>query len=615
MAIRSVVRRRTDRTAMSMTLAALLLLFHTDAPVAQNAARDPVRRARKPIAGQYLVRLQNDADPEAVAREVTAAYRGRLRHVYRHAVQGFTVQISDAAARALARDPRVALVEEDGVVTPAAVQVDPPSWGLDRVDQRVLPLDRQYAFPTPAAAVHVYVIDSGIRITHVEFEGRAFLAGDFVDDDGDGDPADVGNDDPDPAIPDGADCLGHGTHMAGTIGGGTVGVAKSAILWGLRVIGCDGTGTWSSVVAAVDMVTAEALRPAVVNVSLIGSPSAVVDAAIQRSIASGISYVVAAGNQDDDAANYSPAHLGAPLVVGSTGLDDRRSLFSNWGSVVDLSAPGEAIVSAGIDSDTELLATSGTSAAAAHTSGVVALYLGAHPAALPLQVHGAIVVAATTGVIVDPGPGSPNRLLYSGFLSSAPTITVTFPNEAVNWGRGSRQPITWAHNLPLDSFVRVLVSRDGGRTYETIAERVRHASETSGGLSWIVSGPNTRSALVRVESLDHLAFDTSDSTFVIADPYIRVTAPNGGETWTRDRPVQVRWDDNLGPTDQVSIALSKNDGKSYQWMLAPRTTADGVHRLSVEAGWSTHRARLRVSWLLHSEVADASDATFVIRPH
>jgi hypothetical protein len=609
---RRCCRRQVCQTAVSVACGALLLLTPTHPSVAQEASGDPIRRVRQPIKGQYIVRLHETADADAVGIETTALYRGRLRHVFRHAVQGFAAQMSDAAARTLARDPRVTLIEEDGLVTPTAVQIDPPSWGLDRIDQRALPLDAQYAYATPAAAVNVYVIDSGIRITHAEFEGRAFIAADFVDDDGDGDPDDIANDDGEPATPDGADCLGHGTLMAGTIAGGTVGVAKNALVWAVRVFGCDGAGTWSAVIAAVDMLTAEARRPAVVNMSLAGSPSAVADAAIQRSIAAGITYVTAAGNGDEDAATLSPSRLLEPLVAGSTGLDDRRSLFSNWGPTVDLFAPGEAIVTAAVESDTDLATMAGTSAAAAHVTGVAAMYLGANPSATPAIVHTALVTAATTGLVMDPGSGSPNRLLYSAFLLTTPKLTVTSPNDRVNWGRGSRQLIRWTHNLPEDSMVRVLVSRDGGKTFATVADRVKSASPTTGRLPWVVSGPNTEHALVRVESSDALAFDESDSTFVVADPYIRVSTPNGGETWTTGRRVRVRWDDNLGPTDDVTISLSKNGGNTYHWMLIPRTPADGVQSVTVRPPWSTRRARVRISWVSRRGVGDISDETFTI---
>jgi hypothetical protein len=561
-----------------------------------------------------MVVVRSSTDPEALAVETVATHGGRLRHVYRDSMQGFAVQMSDGAARKLARDPRVALVEEDGVVTAAALQSDPPSWGLDRIDQRTLPLNGRYSSVTPTTGVNVYVIDSGIRATHVEFEGRAFSGGDFVDDDGDGDPRDVANDDTDASTPDGTDCHGHGTHVAGTIGGASVGVAKTAILWGLRVLGCDGFGTWSAVVAAVEKVTAESARPAVVNLSISGNPSAAADEAIRRSIASGITYVVAAGNVADDAGNYSPSRVAATLVVGASTVDDHAAFFSNWGSAVDLFAPGEEITSASIESDTGLVPATGTSMATAHVTGVVALYLGAVPSALPPSAHQAIINAATVGRIGDAGPGTPNRLLYSGFLLPRPRLTVTFPNAAVNMGRGSRQPITWTHNLGSDSAVSVQVSRDGGRTYHTIDRRVRNTSATSGGMTWVVSGPNTPAARVRVQSLDGATSDVSNALFTIADPYIRVSVPNGGETWTAGQEVQVRWSDNLGPTDEVTVSLSRNGGTTYGRTVILRTYADGIETAVVRRAWSTGRGRLRIAWVTHEHVADVSDATFTIRP-
>ena len=600
------------RALVAAACAVLVILSALAAPLAQETPRDPIRRARLPVKGQYLVKLHADIDADAVAVESAARYRGRLRHTYRRAVQGFAVQMSEAAARSLARDPRVAVVEEDGVVTPSAVQVDPPSWGLDRIDQRTLPLDARYTYPPAAAAVNVYVIDSGLRVSHVEFEGRAFIGGDFVDDDNDGDPEDVANDDGEPALPDGADCLGHGTHMAGTIGGRTAGVAKSALLWGVRVFGCDGSGTWAGVIAAVEMITAEARRPAVVNMSLSGGPSIVADDAIRESIASGITYVIAAGNAGDDAGNYSPSRLAQALVVGSTAIDDGRSLFSNWGATVDVFAPGEAIVSAAIETDVDLAIASGTSAAAAHAAGVAAIYLGARPGDDPRAVHAAIAAGATSGIVRDAGPG-PNRLLYAGILAT-PVLTVTSPNHAVNWGRGSHQTISWTHNGEPGDLVRVLLSRDGGRSYVRIADGRRSTAGGSGSLRWQVTGPDTSAAMVRVEFADGAAADESDTTFVIAAAYIRLKSPNGGEVLHARTPIHVRWDDNLGPTDQVSVALSKNDGVTYRWVLVPRTNADGVEPLLLNPAHSTGRGRLRVIWLDNPRVADASDSTFRIGP-
>lgn len=604
--------RRVGRHLLRVACCGLVIVVLDLQASSGQEARDPVHRARRPIRGHYVVVLRSSDDPEAVGREAAVLSRGRLRHVYRRAIRGFALQMPDTAARALARDPRVAFVEEDGVVTAAALQTNPPSWGLDRIDQRALPLDGRYEYPEPDAAVHVYVVDTGIRITHQEFEGRAHIGADFVDDDGDGDPSDIGNDDQDPRQPDGIDCYGHGTQVAGTVGGARAGVARQVTLWSYRVLGCDGLGTWSAVAAAVDAITSEAFRPAVVNMSLGGEPSLAADEAIRRSIASGITYVVAAGNRDDDAANYTPSRVAEAIVAGATDMEDRRVELTNWGPALDVFAPGADIVSASPHNDAAMDSSSGTSVATPHAAGVAALYLAAHPSAAPAAVHDALVSAATRNRIVDPGPGSANRLLYSGFLVERQTIAVTFPDRGADWGRGSRQRITWGHTLGAGSFVRVDISRDGGATYTMIAERVVNTSDRFGRTEWTVTGPNTTMAVVRVSSLDGSVSDVSDGAFRIGDPYVRLTSPNGGEIWRAGSQIRIRWRDNLGHADQVTVALSKNAGVTYRRTIVARTGADGAESVMVEPSWSTARGRLRIAWVKHAAVADESDATFMI---
>jgi subtilisin family serine protease len=402
------------RTAVLFWIASLELFAPAaSTTVALGQDADPVRRVRRPVRGTYVVVLRGKDDPLAVGSETASLFRGRVRYVYR-ATRGFAIQLPRAAAQALTRDPRVAFVEEDGIVYPAAVQKSPPSWGLDRIDERDLPLDDRYRYSTSGhRIVNIHVVDSGIRVTHAEFGGRAFIGDDFVDDDGDGDPDDIGNDDPDPLHRDGPDCFGHGTAVAGVAAGRRAGVAKRARVWSYRVIGCDGTGTWSSVIAAIDAITLSGARPAVVNISLGGGRSSAANAAIRRSIASGLTYVIAAGNQNDDAANYSPSSVAQAVVVGGTSRDDRRQEESNWGPLVDLFAPGEYVASASPFDDLTLDVNTGTSLAAPHVSGVAALLLQTHPHASPAQVAMALVRAATRGRLTAVGPGSPNRLLYS----------------------------------------------------------------------------------------------------------------------------------------------------------------------------------------------------------
>lgn len=399
-------------------VARLLLAFAVAATSLEAQSRPPaIRHARVPLPDRFIVVLASDDDPGAVGAETEALFRGRLRFVYRHAVHGFAIRMPRAAAAALARDPRVAYVEEDAHVEASATE-SPAPWGLDRIDQRTLPLNNAYTHPAPVRQVHVHVIDSGIRTTHLDFGGRAFVAGDYVDDDLDFDPTDVGNDDGTLGTADGADCNGHGTHVAAIIAGATYGVAKNALIFSHRALDCTGTGTISAAIAAVDAVTADPVRPAVANMSLTGDASETLDAAVRRAIGAGITFVVAAGNRHVDAATQSPSRVTEAITVAATNLSDLRSDFSNFGPAVDLFAPGEDIRSAWFSSDTAIATMSGTSMAAPHVAGVAALYLEQSPAASPAAVRDALVAHATIGVVMDGGPGTPNRLLYSGGIGS-----------------------------------------------------------------------------------------------------------------------------------------------------------------------------------------------------
>ncbi|MFF5424766.1 MULTISPECIES: S8 family peptidase [unclassified Streptomyces] len=322
------------------------------------------------------------------------------RHEYRAALKGFSATLSKARAAELAADPRVAYVEQNTTVRITDTQ-NGATWGLDRIDQRDLPLSTTYTYDTTASNVTAYVIDTGIRTSHSEFGGRATVGTDTV---GDGQ--------------NGQDCQGHGTHVAGTVGGAKYGVAKGAKLVAVRVLNCSGSGTTAGVIAGVDWVTAHAVKPAVANMSLGGGANASLDDAVKRSIASGVTYAVAAGNGNilgwpANACNYSPARVPEAITVGATDSADKRASFSNYGTCVDLFAPGVSVTSAWKDNDTATSTISGTSMAAPHTAGVAALYLAAHPTATPAQVSSALAANATAGKVQDPRTGSPNRLLYS----------------------------------------------------------------------------------------------------------------------------------------------------------------------------------------------------------
>ncbi|GGT16572.1 hypothetical protein GCM10010271_19320 [Streptomyces kurssanovii] len=325
------------------------------------------------------------------------------KHTYRNVLSGFSAAMSASKAKALAADPRVAYVEQNSTVRLNDTQSN-ATWGIDRIDQRNLPLSKTYTYNTPASNVNAYIIDTGIRTSHSEFGGRASVGTDTV---GGGQ--------------NGQDCQGHGTHVAGTVGGKNYGVAKNVNLIAVRVLDCQGSGTTAGVIAGIDWVTANAKKPAVANMSLGGSASASLDDAVKKSIASGVSYSVAAGNGlpilgiPANACNYSPARVPEAITVGATDSSDRRASFSNYGTCLDLFAPGVDVTSAWKDSDTATSTISGTSMATPHTAGVAALYLSAHPTATPAQVRDALVNNATTDKVQSPLTGSPNKLLHSLF--------------------------------------------------------------------------------------------------------------------------------------------------------------------------------------------------------
>lgn len=345
-----------------------------------------------------------DAAVLSLAEELTSRYGGVVLKTYGAALKGFALKASEDEAIALSRDDRVAFVQEDGEVTLEATQWNPPSWGLDRIDQRFLPLSSSYTYNRTGAGVNAYVIDTGIYFQHTDFGNRAFIGFDSVNDGWNG-----------------RDCNGHGTHVAGTLGGTRYGVAKGVRIFGVRVLNCGGFGTWTDVIEGVDWVTWHRQQgpfrnsPAVANMSLSGGANAAVDAAVRNSIRARITYSVAAGNSNANALFFSPARVAEAITVGATDRWDFRAWFSNWGPGLDLFAPGVDIRSAWIGFPTAANTLSGTSMAAPHAGGVAALYLQAVPWASPAQVSAALNANATAGVVINSGAGSPNRLLFTNY--------------------------------------------------------------------------------------------------------------------------------------------------------------------------------------------------------
>ncbi|MEH6376536.1 S8 family peptidase [Streptomyces sp. KLMMK] len=395
------------RTVLAISAAAAVTAGATLMALPAGAAPAPEGTvygagAKGAIEGSYIVMLK-DGKGAAGAKSVSAQggdlaerYGGKLNRTYDSAIHGFSASgLDETEAKRLAADPAVEKVVQNHRFTASATQEAPPSWGLDRIDQAETKGDGKYAYPDGAGeGVTAYVIDTGVHISHKDFGGRASFGFNAVD------KSDKAEDD-----------NGHGTHVAGTIAGTAHGVAKKAKIVAVKVLDGQGSGSTEQVVAGIDWVTKNHKGPSVANMSLGGGADEALDAAVQKAIASGVTFAIAAGNESSDAGNSSPARVKEAITVASTTKDDQQSDFSNFGSVVDLYAPGSDITSDWNDSDSGTKTISGTSMATPHVAGAAAVYLGAHKDATPEQVAGALVKGATPDKVSNPSAGTPNKLL------------------------------------------------------------------------------------------------------------------------------------------------------------------------------------------------------------
>jgi subtilisin family serine protease len=493
--------------------------------------------AKTPIKGQYIVVLKDNAASLAsersnlsrvssVARSMATQHRARLVHSYQNVLRGFVVKADDRSLARLLADPRVAYVEEDGLVSIKATQTN-ATWGLDRVDQRNLPLNQTYTYDTTASGVHAYIIDTGMLGTHSQFSNR------------------VGNGYT--AISDGrgtTDCNGHGTHVAGTVGGSTHGVAKGVTLHPVRVLGCDGTGSFSGIVQGIDWVASNHVKPAVANMSLGGDANQSTDDAVRRLHNAGVTVVVAAGNNGGDACQKSPARVPVAITVGSTDNQDRRSIFSvgssNYGSCLDLFAPGSSITSAWYTSTTATNSISGTSMASPHVAGVAALYLASNPNATPTQVTSAILDNATPGKVTDPKAGSPNLLLYSIFGDTPPPGDYSVSGTVTNSAGTGISGVTVSNGT-----VSATTNSSGAYTLTGLADATYTLTPSLSGYTF---SPASRSVTVDGANVTGIDFTGTADT------------GGGGQTYRNDTNVQIF--DNFTVTSPITVSGRSGNGSA-----------------------------------------------------
>ncbi|QGN46095.1 S8 family peptidase [Micromonospora sp. WMMD558] len=493
------------------------------------------------VRDSYIVVFKDSAVSRAAIgsslNRLVGKHGGTVARTYSAALRGAELRMSAQAAARMAADPAVAYVEQNHTVSIAGTQTNPPSWGLDRIDQRNLPLNSSYTYPNTAGNVTSYVIDTGIRTTHSDFGGRATWGTNTADSNN-------------------TDCNGHGTHVAGTVGGTAYGVAKATRLVAVKVLNCQGSGTNAGVVAGIDWVTANAVKPAVANMSLGGGANTSVDNAVINSINSGITYAVAAGNGDflgnrQNACNYSPARAAPAITVGATQNNDAAASFSNFGTCVDILAPGVSITSAWHTNDTATNTISGTSMASPHVAGAAALVLSANPSWTPQQVRDYLVTNATPNVVTNPGTGTPNRLLYvvNGDTPPPPNdFSVSVSPTSGSTAPGGSVTATVATATTNGSAQSVSLSASGLPSGATAT--FNPATVTSGGSSTLTisTSASTPAGTYPVTVTGTAASGTRTATYTLT-----VTGTGGGCSGTNGSDVAIP---DTGATVASTITIS-----------------------------------------------------------